>query len=174
MTTGLVVRPAVATDALDLGRLIESVYIDEAWLPESARPRLGDGAWVLAQGHAFVAVAEGRRVGAVLLVLPGQPGRQVAHDGEAEVRLLAVSPAARGLGAGEALMRRLLEAAEAAGFSRIVLSTQRGMIAAQRLYERLGFQRQPDRDWDRPSGSAHMLVYTLAPGDLGERPVPTA
>ncbi|MGD9935104.1 MAG: GNAT family N-acetyltransferase [Dehalococcoidia bacterium] len=162
MTTGLVVRPAVATDALDLGRLIASVYLEEGWSPESARPRLGDGAWVMAQGHALVAVAEGGLVGAVLLVLPGQPGRQVAHADEAEVRLLAVSPAARGLGAGEALMRHLLEAAEAAGFSRIVLSTQPGMLAAQRLYERLGFERRAARDWDRPSGSARMLVYARA------------
>lgn len=144
MTDLLTVRPALPADAPRLGALIESVYIGEEWSPASAGGRLSDGNWVMAQGNALVAVADGRIVGAVLLVLPGQPGRQVGSDAEAEVRLLAVSPAARGLGAGEALMRHLLEAAKSAGFASVVLSTQPGMQSAQRLYERLGFQRQPE------------------------------
>ena len=162
MSHALTVRHAIASDVPELGALIESVYIGEEWSPGSARSRLADGNWVMTQGNTLVAETDGRIVGAVLLVLPGQPGRQVGGATEAEVRLLAVSPHARGLGAGEALMRRLLEDARSAGFETVVLSTQPGMQAAQRLYERLGFQRQPGRDWDRPSGDIRMLVYRLA------------
>lgn len=33
------------------------------------------------------------------------------------------------------------------GCTAVVLSTQRAMHAAHRLYERLGFVRTPERDW---------------------------
>jgi ribosomal protein S18 acetylase RimI-like enzyme len=76
------------------------------------------------------------------------------------VRLLAVDPNARGSGAGEALMRELIGEARERGFAAVVLSTQEGMKAAQRLYGRLGFERQAHRDWRRSSG-VQMLVYRL-------------
>lgn len=154
------VRPAGRADAAAIGALVETVYVGEGWSPESTRPRLADGAWVLAQGSALVAEIDGVIVGSVVFVSPGDPGRQIAADSEAEFRLLAVSPAARGAGAGEALVRAVIGQARAAGFEAIVLSTQRGMEAAQRLYGRLGFERQPARDWSRPF--ADMLVYRLA------------
>ncbi|MFE5219215.1 GNAT family N-acetyltransferase, partial [Streptomyces sp. NPDC056626] len=34
------------------------------------------------------------------------------------------------------------------GCARVVLSTQRTMHGAHRLYGRLGFTRTPDRDWN--------------------------
>jgi ribosomal protein S18 acetylase RimI-like enzyme len=56
---------------------------------------------------------------------------------------------ARGRGAGEALVRACVDRARAVeGCVRVVLSTQRTMRPAHRLYERLGFVRSPDRDWN--------------------------
>jgi ribosomal protein S18 acetylase RimI-like enzyme len=40
----------------------------------------------------------------------------------------------------------------------MVLSTERGMHAAHRLYERLGFTRLPERDWS-PMPGIRLLVY---------------
>jgi ribosomal protein S18 acetylase RimI-like enzyme len=73
----------------------------------------------------------------------------IALPGEAEIRMLAVAHEARGQGAGEALVRACVDRARATdGCVRVVLSTQRTMHAAHRIYERLGFVRVPERDWN--------------------------
>ena len=64
------------------------------------------------------------------------------------------------LGVGEALVRACVERAEQAGARTLRLSTQPQMAAAHRLYERLGFTRTPDRDWD-PEPDVHLLTYEL-------------
>lgn len=71
------------------------------------------------------------------------------EPGEAQFRLLAVSPAARGRGVGEALARACCELATAQGL-RVVIHTTQWMDAAQRLYARLAFTRRPDRDIHHP------------------------
>jgi len=58
-----------------------------------------------------------------------------------ELRKMYFLPEARGTGAGAAMMARCLDAARGAGFTRCYLETLTGMDAAQRLYERSGFQR---------------------------------
>jgi ribosomal protein S18 acetylase RimI-like enzyme len=67
------------------------------------------------------------------------------EPGEAQFRLLAVDPAARALGAGTALVTACTERAAITGQA-IVIHTTPWMDAAQRIYERLGFARRPDRD----------------------------
>ena len=42
----------------------------------------------------------------------------------------------------------------------MVLSTDRRMTAAQRLYRRLAFTRLPERDW-QPAPGIDLLVYAL-------------
>ncbi|MEO8810158.1 MAG: GNAT family N-acetyltransferase [Rhodanobacter sp.] len=56
-----------------------------------------------------------------------------------ELRKMYFLPAARGIGAGAAMMRRCLDAARAHGFHRCYLETLKGMDAAQTLYKRTGF-----------------------------------
>jgi putative acetyltransferase len=58
-----------------------------------------------------------------------------------ELRKMYFLPAARGLGAGAAMMARCLQAARDFGYARCYLETLRGMDAAMRLYQRTGFQR---------------------------------
>lgn len=58
-----------------------------------------------------------------------------------ELRKMYFLPAARGLGAGSAMMARCLEAARGFGFARCYLETLCGMDAAMKLYERSGFRR---------------------------------
>ena len=61
--------------------------------------------------------------------------------------MLAVAPAARGRGVGEALATWCVDRARADGCHAVVLSTLPVMHAAHRLYQRLGFVRTPERDW---------------------------
>ncbi len=56
-----------------------------------------------------------------------------------ELRKMYFLPAARGIGAGAAMMQRCLAAACAHGFRRCYLETLTGMDAAQTLYKRSGF-----------------------------------
>jgi len=95
--------------------------------------------------------------GATLLLHADSPLKQIARDGEREFRVLAVRADARGSGAGEALVRACIARAEMEA-SALVLWTQPRMNAAQRLYERLGFVRDPARDVPDPRGFIR-LVY---------------
>lgn len=56
-----------------------------------------------------------------------------------ELRKMYFLQAARGIGAGSAMMQRCLDAARAQGFRRCYLETLTGMDAAQALYRRHGF-----------------------------------
>ncbi|MDN3296973.1 GNAT family N-acetyltransferase [Streptomyces ficellus] len=115
-----------------------------------------------AEAEVLVAVGEDERVvGGVTFVTGGGPWAELARDGEAELRMLAVAPEARGRGAGEALVRACVERARAAdGCARLVLSARQSMGAAHRIYERLGFVRTPERDW-RPVPGVTLRTYAL-------------
>jgi ribosomal protein S18 acetylase RimI-like enzyme len=106
-------------------------------------------------------------VGGVTFVPHGGPMADIARDGEAEIRMLGVAPDAQGRGAGTALMRECLAraartrpAGTAAGTRRTVLSTQSVAHGSHRLYERLGFVREPTRDWT-PVPGVDLLCYVL-------------
>lgn len=82
------------------------------------------------------------------------------HDDELDFRFLGVSSAARGRGVGEALVRHVLTLAASRGIRRVVLNTGPEMGAAQRLYERLGFERLGEREYEfvRPDGSSFLMM----------------
>lgn len=99
----------------------------------------------------LVAELNGEIVGSVLIVLPEPvmevPESTAMRPGFQEVRLLAVTPAARGQGIGKALMLACIERARSAGESAITLHTSDLMQTAKIMYERMGFQREPDMDF---------------------------
>jgi putative acetyltransferase len=64
-----------------------------------------------------------------------------ADDGTCELRKMYFLPAARGLGAGKALLAKCIDEARARGYRRMYLETLTGMDAAQRLYDRFGFAK---------------------------------
>ena len=65
-------------------------------------------------------------------------------------RFLAVDPAARGRGVGRALFQACLDRARAAGKRRMALHTTEWMATARAMYERAGFQREPEGDAQLP------------------------
>jgi ribosomal protein S18 acetylase RimI-like enzyme len=97
-------------------------------------------------------------IGAVLLLHPDSALRQLAEAEEREFRVLGVDERARGRGVGELLVRGCLERSLAAGARSVVIWTQPLMYSAHRLYERLGFERAPERDVQDPRGFTR-LVY---------------
>ena len=92
-----------------------------------------------------MATAGDHLLGGVTYVPDGGPLSEIARPAESEIRMLAVSHAARGRGVGQALVQACVDRATAAGKS-LVLCTQPTMHKAHRLYERLGFTRVPERD----------------------------
>ena len=85
---------------------------------------------------------------------------ELAGPGEAEMRMLAVAPAARGRGVGRLLTLACLDRAREEGCHRFVLSSGPRMTAAHAMYEGMGFDRSPERDWS-PVPGVDLRTYSL-------------
>lgn len=120
----------------------------------NARPRYEEAELLVAVDDA------GTVLGTVTIAQPGSSWREIGRPDELEFRMLAVSPAARGRGVGEALARRVLDRAVELGFTAVVLSSSEKMHAAHRIYERLGFRRTPELDWS-PEPDVPLITYRL-------------
>ena len=97
----------------------------------------------------IVAERDGKLLGSVNYYAPGQADSLDGAwpDGWASIRLLGVSPQARGLGIGRALMEECLRRARADGATTMGLHTTRLMDVARAMYLRLGFTRVPEYDF---------------------------
>jgi ribosomal protein S18 acetylase RimI-like enzyme len=161
----VIVRDARPGELAEVGDIRVAAYLADGFLtPDSgyapALRALGrDG-----DGTVLVAVDEhddGRILGTVMLQSWPHAGQVVTDGDEAEIRALAVIPEARGRGTGSALLQAVIERAAQQGVRHLVLLTLPEMLAAQRLYQRVGFRRLPDRDWS-PVPGATLLAYGLA------------
>lgn len=149
----ITIRQATPDEYAALGEITAQAYLGDGLLDfgesDQYLGELRDVAKRAAAAEVLVAVEAGRVLGGVTFVPAGGPMADIARAGEAEIRMLAVAPEARGRGTGEALVRACVERARTVdGCVRIVLSTQRTMHAAHRIYERLSFVRTPERDWN--------------------------
>jgi ribosomal protein S18 acetylase RimI-like enzyme len=96
----------------------------------------------------LVALDDERLLGGVTYVPAGNnPMREHDLDDVPSIRMLAVATAARGMGAGEALTVACVERARAEGSIEIVLHSSTTMTTAHRLYQRVGFRRAEELDW---------------------------
>lgn len=82
-----------------------------------------------------------------------------------EIRLLAVTPSARGQGIGQALIQDCLRRARESGASAITLHTSDMMSVAIKMYERMGFVRNPSLDFS-PGGGHLVKGYRFDFGTL--------
>jgi ribosomal protein S18 acetylase RimI-like enzyme len=163
------VRQATAADAEVVGELTEQAYRAGGFLDGDGGPvyaaELRDARRRIQQAVVLVAELDGTVVAGITLAAPGTPYAETAQPGELEVRMLAVAPRARRRGIAELLMRAAADHARRTGHRRVVLCTERPMLDAHRLYERLGYRRQPERDWT--TGTGYELIsygIDLLPG----------
>jgi GNAT superfamily N-acetyltransferase len=100
----------------------------------------------------IVADDHGTLIGSVLLYPPSANayGDLAGKGSNPELRLLAVSLDARGRGVGRALVEECVRRARLAGASALGLHTSKSMATAMQLYERMGFERAPDLDFQPP------------------------
>jgi ribosomal protein S18 acetylase RimI-like enzyme len=161
----VVVREARPEEHARLGELVVAAYRS---LPEfdepDYEPELRDVARRAREAVVLAAVddADGSLLGCATYVPgPESPWAEFLQPGEAAIRMLAVDPAARGRGAGTALVVACVSRARAEGRSAVFLHSMEFMRAAQAIYRRLGFVRQPDRDWE-PVPGVRLLGFSLA------------
>jgi len=138
----------------------EHIMIPTAWtaLARAAATALasnGPAEWIVAE-------RAGTLVGSVMLYPPAED----AYHGLTrpapwpELRLLAVPPEARGLGIATLLVDECVRRARGSGAHELGLHTSESMRAAIRLYERMGFERVPEYDF-QPEGVELVRAYRL-------------
>lgn len=151
------VREARAGEYEEVGRLTQRAYA------EYQRP--GDPLWndyfaMLADvsdrarfATVLVAITSDRIVGTATVELDKTiEGTDDLLPGQANFRILAVEPGARGRHVGRRLVEACVTSARGAGKDLATLHTTDQMTAAQRIYRSMGFQRDPARDIElRPS-----------------------
>jgi ribosomal protein S18 acetylase RimI-like enzyme len=142
-----------ASEGEQLKALLTLCYVGGGFTEASLASTVFAPNLVLQRGVLLLARAssDAAIVGCVIYVSDTHPGKRFAREHEAEVQLIAVDPSARGRGIGKRLMDAVVNLARESGRKRLLLWTQPGMHAAQQLYEKMGFERVPERDFRRES-----------------------
>jgi ribosomal protein S18 acetylase RimI-like enzyme len=155
----VIVRDARPQEAARIGELRVAAYTADGFLSASSSyagtlRALGAGG----TDDILVAVDNGAIVGTVMLQCWPAASEAVRGPGEAEIRALAVDPAARRRGIGRALVAAVTQRAADRGVHQLLLLTMPAMRAAQRLYAGAGFSRLPARDTS-PAPGVHLLAF---------------
>jgi ribosomal protein S18 acetylase RimI-like enzyme len=146
------IREATEDELDEAGRVTAEAYRalirpghDADW--ESYLERIADVRDRASRTVIMVAVDDGQVIGSATLELQARTDADddPLDERRAHIRMLGIRPDAQGQGAGRALMEACEARAAEAGKTVMTLNTTRRMTAAQRMYERLGYERQPDR-----------------------------
>lgn len=173
MAGELTIRDARGEDLEAVSALLVAAYAQYLPSPRELTPeeRAGwDGyrrniadVWSRASiSSTIVAERDRKLLGSVNYYAPGQADSMDGAwpDGWASIRLLGVSPQARGLGIGRALMNECLRRARADGATAMGLHTTKLMDVAGAMYLRLGFTRIPQHDF-HPAPDFTVEAYRL-------------
>jgi ribosomal protein S18 acetylase RimI-like enzyme len=158
MRTPIAIRDALPGELEALGQLMVGVYARLEGFPSpDEQPKyyelLADIGRFTRQPDAriLVAVKGDELMGGVVyfsdMASYGAGGTATHEKNAAGFRFLAVAPAARGMGVGNALIDECIGLARIAKRSRVVIHTTSAMKIAWGMYERLGFARAPDLDF---------------------------
>ena len=149
----LIVRDAMLEDLDDVALLIKDAYQEyqsnfppEVW--ERYAMEIVDVRSRLDTDELIVAEHAGELVGSVTFYPTASPSDHGGWPpGWTGVRLLAVHPDARGTGVGRVLMDECLRRSRLKGASALGLHTTALMAVAHGMYERMGFVRVPEFDF---------------------------
>lgn len=163
----LVIRDAREEDHAVIAAITHRAYGEYATAMEPSAWRALEGAVHAALASSepcdrIVAERDGEIAGSVMLFAPAVSayGEMTGSAPWPELRMLAVSPESRGLGVARALVDECIRRARAMGATALGLHTSRSMRAAMALYRRMGFERDPQRDF-RPEGAEIVEGYVL-------------
>lgn len=157
------VRPVRPEEYAEVAALVVRAYSSGGVITDDDdyRATLADTAGRAARAEVYVLPdASGALVATVTLSPYGSTFAQVSRPAELEFRMLAVDPAAAGRGLGSALVGFCAASARARGDEALVLCVIESNAVAIRMYERLGFVAQPDRDRLVPPG-VRLRVFRL-------------
>ena len=156
-----VIREALSSEHLNLGEIMVDVYAKLSGFPKpDVMPDYYDMLSDIGsqtqkpETQLLVAVSsENELLGGVVYIgdmaFYGASGKAKEVKNASGIRLLAVAPNARGLGIGKALTMACIDKALEKQQKQVVLHTTSSMKIAWGLYERLGFYRSPDLDFNR-------------------------
>ncbi|MBI5090671.1 MAG: GNAT family N-acetyltransferase [Actinobacteria bacterium] len=155
-----------ADDVAMAGRIVQQAYgaLENYPADEAYHEVIGDVAGRAGESDVVVAVDDDGSIVGCLTFVAGQGDADYEFDDPdaASFRYFGVGLTSQGRGIGEAMVSWVIDEARRIGRRRIRIHTLESMLGAQRLYERLGFVRDPatDADWDGIIGLAY--VYDLA------------
>jgi GNAT superfamily N-acetyltransferase len=173
MTTPFTIRPIESRDDAEIAAVIRTVMPEfgadgPGFAIHDAEVDTMSAAYSQPRSAYFVVEQDGRVIGGA-----GIAPLEGGDNETCELRKMYFLAGARGTGAASQVMRRCLDAARRAGFSRCYLETLTGMDAAQTLYLRHGFTRI-----DTPMGGTghfscdRFFLRNLNDGDLLIAPTP--
>lgn len=141
-------NPPVGLADSDLVDLLTKAYVGGGFTSAKRAASLFEPSAIRSRGDLICARANENDLlaGMVIVVTPSSAARRLAEIDEAEIHLLAVHPQYHGRGLGRILVTEALKRIAAMGFQKTILWTQPTMIAAQQLYEAVGFVRADTRD----------------------------
>ncbi|MGY6500550.1 MAG: GNAT family N-acetyltransferase [Acidimicrobiales bacterium] len=156
------IRPIRPEEHSELADITVAAYLGIGHVDDEYEPELRDVGGRVAGAEVWVAVDDdGAVVGGVTFV-PDRASPYAEFDGEhaAGIRMLAVAPHAQGRGIGEALVEHCVARAHDTTRAELILHSGLSMVSAHRLYERMGFVRDPNLDW-WPTPGMELLGYRM-------------
>lgn len=154
MTGSLIIRSARDEDLERAGDICVDAY-DAAGQLEPASPYVHDLRATAARardGILLVAERAGEIVGTATICTPGSAFREIGREDEVEFRFLAVAPEAQGTGVAAALIEAIEQHARETRAVRLAICVRDTNTGAAAMYERMGFVREPHRDWSPRPG----------------------
>lgn len=150
----IVVRPARPEEFPRIGDITVAAYTA---IEVSGNPVVDDYMDVLRDvksraeaAEVLVAVDEaGLVLGAVTLVMDaGSPLAEYDEPGTVSFRMLAVAPEAQGKGVGKVLANHCVTRARGADAHAVLIHSRDTMTKARGIYEKMGFVRHPEIDFE--------------------------
>ncbi|QSB06371.1 GNAT family N-acetyltransferase [Natronoglycomyces albus] len=165
-SSGLVVRPAEPGDYAAIAEVVTQAYRAVGQLEGTAsfyEQELRDVAGRVEKAEVIVAVdaTSNDVLGSVTICPVDSPLSELAQPGELEFRMLAVSTSAQRRGVGRALVQAVCDRARELDCHQLVIYVRTAVAAeAVALYEKLGFETMPERDW-MPIPTVTLHAYRL-------------